>query len=56
METLPTAKELRSRARRMRRWALGAPAPLASAYRRRACELEFLAVVREPLPARINAA
>jgi hypothetical protein len=32
----------------MRRWALTAPAPLATAYRRRACELELLLAITAP--------
>ncbi len=48
MERTPSLAELSSRADRMRRWALTAPAPLATAYRRRACELELLLAIVTP--------
>lgn len=48
MEHTTSLTELAARADRMRRWALNAPAPLAIAYRRRACELEFLVAVATP--------
>lgn len=42
------ARTLGTRAARLRRLALQSPEPLAGAYRRRACELEFLRAVYAP--------
>ena len=56
MEHTTSLTELAARADRMRRWALSAPAPLAIAYRRRACELEFLVAVATPEHATLSAA
>jgi hypothetical protein len=42
------ARTLGTRAARLRRLAQHSPAPLAHAYRRRACELEFLSAVYAP--------
>ena len=47
------ARILGSRAARLRRLATQSPEPLAGAYRRRACELEFLSAVYGLEPAEV---